>query len=193
MDLIIRGRAQYSSSPSYRGTYRSTPHYVDNAGPEHEVNQLFRWYCDEGGDLGVVHELEKARKLVAAYSRLDPPQHLEIIEVTTDSREPEVGGEFLGYDLSAGFNYSLLSWGLEIDREPPAELSRKDAPWVLQPLLRLTKRYFQPQLNTNGLFEDYNTAQFCLDCMMALQKLRPGLWENEQVVFEIVGVWKVDV
>lgn len=190
MDLLILSQSTNSKSPAYRGTYRDVPHYVEGLGDDHEVNRAFFWYVGEGGERGVIHDLQRAQQLVEAYSRLQPPKYFEIVEITKGSYPPTTKGEFLGFDLSTG-HYSLLSWGLEIDHKPSDHLPIDDPLWILQPLLRLAKEYFQPRLNLNGLFDDYETANFCLNCMMALQKLRPGLWENEGVNFGVFGLQRV--
>jgi hypothetical protein len=191
MDLLILKETTRDYTSVYRGTDRPTIYYQSTSDENHEVNRAFLWYCREGGQLGVVHDLAKAREVVEACRRLDPPQYFEVIEVTTENRPPTIGGSFLGFDLSSGYHYSLLSWGLEIDR-PSLENTPEDDPlWIIQPLLHLIKKHFQPQLNSNGLFDEYDTARLCLDCMMALQSIRPGLWENEEVKFEVVGLWRV--
>jgi hypothetical protein len=155
------------------------------------VNQAFFWYCEEGGESGIVHDLVKAKGLVEAYSQLRPPQYFEIVEVTDNEHPPSGKGEFLGFDLSAGYRSSLLSWGLEVDRALPTDLPENDLVETLQPLLSLVRQYFQPQLNSNGLFDNFHAAKFCLACMEALQTIRPGLWENEDVRFEVVSLWRI--
>jgi hypothetical protein len=77
---------------------------------------------------------------------------------------------------------------LEIDRYWNPEFNQDLRLETLQPLLRLVREHFQPLLNANGLFADGATAEFCLACMMALQRVRPNLWENDDVVFDVVGL-----
>lgn len=190
MDLLILEYRPKNDS-AYRGTYRAPPSYVDEVDRQHSVNQAFIWYSQEGYRDGAVHDLEKARKLVEEYRRLEPPRLFEIVAVTRNEELPRIRSQFLGYDISAGYYYSLLSWGLRYDREPPATMKEDDAYHILRPLLRLAQAHFRPQLNSNGLFVSYDTAQFCLDCLMALQEIRPGLWENEEVEFEVVGLWRM--
>lgn len=191
MNLLILKCISSKESSQYRGTERITPYHIDELGDEHKVNKAFLEYCSEGNEYGIVHNLTKAKELIEVYRQLDPPQHFEIVEVTADKYPPETQSKFLGFDLSSGYHYSLLSWGLDIDREPPDDMAIDDKFLTLQPLLRLTKKYFQPRLNLSGLFEDYDTANFCLECMLAMQKIRPGLWENDEVKFEVIGLWEV--
>lgn len=191
MKLRILQNINSEHRQAYRGTDRMTPFYCERLAPDDEPNRLFFWYCSEGGELGVVHNFEKAKELVTVYRHLDPPQDFEIVEVVTGNSSPQSTGEFLGFDLSAGYSFSLLSWGLDLDQKLSQELLDDNARQVLFPLLLLIKSFFQPQLNNNGLFNDYDTANFCLACMMALQKIYPGLWENEQVEFEVIGLWKL--
>jgi hypothetical protein len=54
------------------------------------------------------------------------------------------------------------------------------------------KKYFQPKLNENGLFNRFDTAELYLSLVNSLQKLHPGFWENDNVEFDIVGVWRID-
>ena len=191
MKLRILEDVTKNKNSMYRGTDRTAPFYNDKLDENHKVNQAFLWYCAEGGEFGIVSDLTKAEDLVNLYYQLTPPQYFEVVELTEKNQPPVTKGVFLGFDLSAGFNYSLLSWKLEFDQYIPAGLPENDLFFTLKPLLYLIKDFFQPKLNENGLFNDYDTAAFCLECMMTLQKLRPGLWENEDIEFEIVGLWKV--
>jgi hypothetical protein len=89
------------------------------------------------------------------------------------------------------YSYSLLETGLrELGRNDPGDDAMLR---LLQPIFILLKEHFQPRLNENGLLAEYAAAKLCLDCMMALQQLRPDLWENESIVFDVVGVWLVSV
>ncbi len=190
MDILILGFGTPKASPAYRGTCRATPHHVDSLGEDHPVNQAFLWYCEEGGEFGLVHDLAKARELVREYKKLQTPHHFEIIEVSSQ-RHYQSTRTFLGFDLSAGYNYSLLYWGLDLGNVKPSEPIADEKYVLIQPLLRLTQEFFQKRLNSNGMFDNYEDASFCLSCMMALQRIYPGLWENEKVTFEVVGLWEL--
>lgn len=190
MDLMILKFEPNQNPPMYRGMDRATPTYYAGGNEEHPANQLFFWYLQQGGQSGVIHDIEHAAKLLEAYSKLDPPQYFEVIEITTHNKPPTLGGELLGFDLASG-SYSLLGWGLEIDRKLPLTMPQTDLYRVIFPLLTLVKEYFQPRLNQNGLFREYATATFCLECMIALQTIRPGLWEDSHTEFQVVGIWKI--
>ena len=153
--------------------------------------QAFFEYLKARDELSVVSDLAKAQKLVDIYSQLEPPQYYEVVEVSEGPNEPISKGEFLGFDLSCALHFSLLSWGLNLCREPSTELPENDMLQVINPLICLVERYFKPQLNGNLLFNRYDTANFCLECMMTLQRIRPNLWESDTAKFEIVGLWGV--
>lgn len=191
MDLLILGPPTRAVSPRYCGTYRTVPHYVAGISEDHPANQAFFWYCSIYPS-STIRDLSKAQALVEAYCRLQSPQRFEIVEVTTGNRPPVARGRLLGFDLSASYHFSLLSWGLHLDPGPLDNPAPEDRLHVLKPLFRLIEAHFRPQLNTSGLFNDYETASLCLDCMMALQQIRPNLWENEAVMFEVVGLWLIE-
>jgi hypothetical protein len=66
--------------------------------------------------------------------------------------------------------------------------------WPLDPLVVLAREHFRSLLNQNGLFDKSTDANFCLECFAALDKLRPGLWENCPFeVYKVVGVYVVPV
>lgn len=174
--------------PTYRGTYRSHPYYCDQVQENHEVNQAFFWFCEEGGEIGVVHDIVRAKHLISAYENLSPPQHFELVEVVEGEHSPRVGNEFLGYDLSAGFNNSLLWSGMDIN-EDNIEFQSDETLKILRPLLHLIKIHFKSMLNSNGLFTNDKEATFCLECMMAIQKLSPGFWEWGD--YEVLGLYSI--
>ena len=47
----------------------------------------------------------------------------------------------------------------------------------------LVERHFKPLLNTNGLFDDYKTAKWCLDCMASIQTICPDWFESGENTF----------
>lgn len=188
MFLILGPRNAYGyaeSNPAYRGTYREHPYGLQGPGDDPRVNRAFLWFLEEGGQEGVVHNLEKARELVEAYKTTTPPQFFEIIEPVADDGSASAGTTFLGYDLSGGgVGFSLLARDLHLTSDPG---STED---LLFPFFRLIESYFRPRLNQNRLFDHYETAEFCLSCMKACQKFSPGLWENDDVV-DLVMVTKL--
>jgi hypothetical protein len=114
MNLLILNGARdprAAEYPQYRGTYRAHPTYVDSAASDDEVNQLFFWFLEEGSELGLVHDPAKALRYASLLNEsLDATQRFEVVEVTSGAALPQVGVEFLGFDLSAGSNNSLLWW-----------------------------------------------------------------------------------
>ena len=120
MNLLILGKTRHPEyvSLSYRGTSRFNPCYCEGLPEDHPANRAFFWFVDEGGELGVVHDLAKARNLVALYKALDPPQSFEIVEAIVGDEPPALSGEFLGFDLSCGFNNSLITTRLRVFKSP---------------------------------------------------------------------------
>jgi hypothetical protein len=111
-----------------------------------------------------------------------------VVRILEVNELPPENEEFLGFDLSCGCGCSLLSWGLDIDKE------KEDEERLLKqisPLIRVVKKHFKPLLNKNSLFDDSETANFCLECLMALQDIVPGIFENEEMIFEVIGLSKV--
>ena len=187
--LVLAGNALGPRGvANYRGTCRSSPPHADDLPDDSEYNELFFWYCDEDYRSDGVQDPDRARRLLqlvrVELGRLD----FEVVEAVRLGQRPKVGGDLLGYDLSCAWSYSLLSWGLELggngkdDAVPPA----------IDALVALVEAHFRPLLNEHGLFSDEQTASFCLRAMMALQALRPGLWENEEASdFEVVAIFKI--
>jgi hypothetical protein len=185
---MILGVNMLDGYDHYRGTYRTEPSYIEELPEDHEVNVLFWWFMEKSGEDGIVSDKEKAIEMVETYRKLTPPQIFEVVRLLKVKERPPKKEEFLGYDISCGYGTSLLAWELDIvtkGKEKEKVLRQ------ISPLTRLVKEHFKPLLNKNCLFNDSKTAQFCLDCMMALQDIRPGLFENEEMVFEVVGLSKV--
>lgn len=141
-----------------------------------------------GGELGIISDIYKAKKIVDLYKNLIPPQIFEVVRILEVNEPPLENEEFLGFDLSCGYGCSLLSWELDIDNEGEEEdrLLKQ-----ILPLISLVKKHFKPLLNKNSLFDDSETAKFCLECLMALQDIVPGIFENEEMIFEVIGLSKV--
>jgi hypothetical protein len=189
--LILNGPRDPRAAkyPSYRGTYRAHPTYCDALPNDHEINQLFFWFLEDGGELGLVHDLAKASRYVELLNQNPLPgyKQFEIVEVTSPDSPQQAGGRLLGFDLSAGYNSSLLWWGLEPQLEPNA---------VREPigeLVDLAYRYYAPRLGPCGLFQTPEIASQCLRSMDALQRLSPNLYEGEDLIpsYRVVGVYLV--
>ena len=190
--LIVDGPFGYNNNPRYRGTDRSPPRYHEELDPSHPANRAWIWLAEEASG-GVVHDLMKAREIVDIYRHLAPLETLEIVEVTRGKSALTTKGRFLGFDLSHGFANSLISGGIAPEAEEGLDNTKpsSDIRQALQPLLRLMGEFFMPHLNAQGLVDDYDTAYFWLQCIMALQTIQPGLFEFGD--YEVVGVWEVDL
>jgi hypothetical protein len=188
--LILNGARdpRPGKNPQYRGTYRSHPTYCDEVPDNHEINTLFFWFLDEGGELGVVRDLSKALRFAELWNaRLPEGDRFEVVEVTDQSTPPESSGKFIGFDLSAWYNNSLLSSGL---KQFPG-VSQLSSP--IRELWDLVSRYYAPQLNGQGLFQTSEAASLCLRSMTALQDLSPNLFEGGNLRdFQPVGLHVVD-
>jgi hypothetical protein len=187
--LILDGprnqRAGYN--PLYRGTYRAHATHCDALPEDHEINKLFFWFLDEGGELGVVRDLSKALRFAELWNaRLTEKDRFEVVEVTDGNTHPETNGKFIGFDLSAGYNYSLLSWGLK------QFLGVNQLPEPIRELCDLMSRHYAPQLNAQGLLQTFEVASLCLRSMIALQDLSPNLFEGGDLRdFQPVGLYTV--
>lgn len=189
--LILKQRIVPTGKP-YEGTDREHPYYHDEFPEDHPVNQAFLWYVEESGEGVVVRDIRKALDLVKVYD-LYTGQKFEIVEVVYPHETPVVGSLLLGYDISYGYWTSLLSRGFRLEQLSEKELQNDPQMRVVDPLVVLIGKYFQPKLNERGLFSDSYTAEFCLNCMMALQKTCPNLWEEDDMVFEVIGLYKVEL
>jgi hypothetical protein len=187
--LILEKGGSESPGSAYRGTERSHPFHADGFPEEHEVNRCFNWFISEGGELGVVHDLEKAITLVRMYRRFGLQPELEVIEVTDGTEPPGVGKALLGYDLSAGYNISLLA-GLTLKQQArgrvPELSAHRTAIWHLAELADLEAMRY---LNGVGLFSSPQEAARCLVYFDSIQKLNPGFYEIGH--YSVVGVFLV--
>jgi hypothetical protein len=177
--LILNGprdrRTAYN--PLYRGTYRSHPTHCDEVSDDHEINRLFFWFIKEGGQLGIVRDVQKARRFAALWNaRLKESERFEVVEVAdAEPGQSCSGGTFLGFDLSSGYNNSLLAEGLR------QSMGAQHLPEPIRELWDLTSRHYAPQLNAAGLFQTFELATLCLRSMTALQVLSPNLFEGEDL------------
>jgi len=164
------------------------PYYCEDLPADHEVNRLFLWYVAEANELGVIGGLPEAQDLVAAYRRLTPPREFEILEVTEPGSEPAVGSEFIGIDVSTALYFSLIGGSLLADVRASGMSRHDEAVFRLVDIIQL---HFADRLNANGLFSSLQDAQLFLDSMLALQELRPNLFEAEGVEFACVALFAV--
>jgi hypothetical protein len=171
---------------SYRGTDRKHPSYCDAQPPDHEINELFMWFLEEGGELGLVHNFSKACRYCELCNLHFAGEHFEVVEVTDGETSATMGGPFLGFDLSAGYNSSLLWRALGV----PSNLSMVSKEIAI--LTEVINRLFVPQLNQHLLLQSFEDASLCRQAMIALQSFRPGLYEGGDLdEFKIVGVYLI--
>jgi len=193
--LILNGPPDPRSghNPLYRGTSRAHPSHCDQLPDSHEINQLFFWFLEEGGELGVVRNVDKALRFAELWNtqlkeRRDRRDRFEVVEVTDENTPCESNGTFIGYDLSAGYNNSLLRSGFK----SIAGANRVAEP--IEELLDLINRHYAPQLNRQGLFQTREVASVCLRAMTALQDLSPNLFEGGDLrEFLPVGLYCISV
>jgi hypothetical protein len=182
---MVHATPRPPSTHATGGTYRAHPTYFEPLPSDHEINQLFHWFLEEGGEIGVVHDLRKAMRYAQLLNQFATGiKQFEVIEVT-DGEASRIGFELLGFDLSAGYNNSLLSWGLE-SQPGVSGLSEP-----IRELVDLVCRFYGPRLNSYGLFQEPRTASECLRSMDALQVLSPNLFEGGELkgTFNVVGLY----
>jgi len=177
--LILNGPrdSRTAYNPLYRGTYRSHPGHCDDVSDDHEINRLFFWFIKEGGQLGVVRDVQKARRFAELWNaRLEESERFEVVEVAdAEPGQARCAGAFMGFDLSSGYNNSLLAEGLRLS------MGAQRLPEPIRELWDLTRRHYAPQLNAAGLFQTSEAASLCLRSMIALQDLSPNLFEGEDL------------
>ena len=175
MNLLILDGApdkREGYNPAYRGTYRAHPTYTKSVPDSHEVNLLFRWFLQEGGELGVLHDSERTFRFCKLLNATKTQGLFEVIEATQPTETAHLDGRFLGFDLSSGFNNSLLAAGLRV-----SPISERLPPSVQEQLHALAGR-FGPALNEYGLFPAVELAASCRTSMIALQDTSPNLFEG---------------
>ncbi len=174
-------------NPLYRGTCRAHPSHCDELPDDHEINTLFFWFLEEGGELGVVQNASKAIRFAELWNKhLKETDRFEVVEVTDGEANLQSSGRFIGFDLSAGYNNSLLSWGLK----QFAAANKLTEP--VRSLCDLLVRHYAPQLNGQGLFQTIEIASLCIRDMRALQTIFPNLFEGGDLSeFKPVGLYSI--
>lgn len=176
--LILNGPRDWRSDDFhwYRGTYRSHPTYCDPCGDYDEINKLFFWFLKEGGELGVVRNLDNALRFACLWNtRSSESKRFDVVEVTDGAELPVNNGRFIGFDLSAGYNNSLVSSALG----PSIRSSR--IPKEVKESFEITRRNYMPELNNDGLFNNLQSAAACLESLVSLQCACPNLFEGGNV------------
>lgn len=182
MKIVILSEKSLGAS-NYRGVNRKSPYFVADLSEDHPANQLFLWYTSRYPN-GYVEDVSKARKLVHEYKALTPPQEFSLFELTYDDEAPIGKGTLVGYDIVAYHN-SVLSNGMNL------YLSEGKHP--SSSIICLIGKYFEPKLNSVGLFNDYELALFCYECMQSLQDMNPdvSLWEMNHMRYRVVGLYTI--
>ena len=187
-NLLILGGPCYPTrkpNPSYRGTFRMSPSYFESLSEDSQPNQLFMWFLEEGGELGIVHDVQKAKELCVYSNTYSTSGLYEVVETTISDTPPILGGRFAGFDISQGLNNSLLWWGL---KSFPAVASEKPMRVLTNAIFHL----FAEKLNEFGLFCDVETARRCRQALIALQALEPNLIEGDSLEkFVVVGIYLI--
>ena len=169
---------------SYRGTFRINPTYCDDLPSDHELNKLFMWYLEEGGESGVVHDLPKAIRIAELCNAQAPQHQFEVLEVLDGNDAPRGDQALIGFDLSEGYCNSLLQCGLK------QFTGALKLPSAIREFSELLSRHYAPQLNVSGLFQTLEVASSCLQSMIALQSLSPSIYEGGDLSrFKVVGVY----
>jgi hypothetical protein len=195
MDLLILGESL--EHPSYRGTERRCPGYVDHLPETHPANQAFLWYVynqdkDAGAGLGLIHDLNRARALIEEYAKLQPPQEFELIELTRGDAQPELATELLGFDVTEFYYHSILNEGLRFFPERHKRTIDADEKFrSIAPLVRLFREHFSAYLNEHMLFRDKPTADFCRDCAAVLTAFTLNVFDIPAESLVVAGLYRV--
>jgi hypothetical protein len=161
------------------------PVHFDDLPEEHEANELFYWFLEEGGEPGVVHNEEKAYRLRDLSNLYTKEKSYEVVEAVDANSSPTHEGEFLGFDISRGLNSSLLWWGLT-----PSVPEEEGAP--VRVLANIVFGSFSEKLNGYGLFSEIEVATRCRSALLALQALEPNLLEGDSLEkFQVVGLFRI--
>lgn len=187
----------------YRGTFSDVPTlgtFAPGAGTANE--ELFRVFMDlhdryPDDELPLIHDLDTAIHMTGLLARYEPGHQYEIVELTAHDAKPEIGRRLIGYDVSIGYNLSLV-WIVFIAYEAPPEGAPIEGEWPeelkdIRPFIDLMYAYFCPKLNADGLFSTFADAEFFLRCARAQNHFHPDLWESRTLLeeFEVVGFYEV--
>jgi hypothetical protein len=180
-------------NPNYRGVSREIPSYIGDLPETHEANRFFLEKISEVlFRSAAIDDYNFCTEIINRYRKLSPPQYFEIIEITEPGQPPIHGDKFYGFDLEYKYHHSLICMALLPEHDYRKALEEFQGFRSIFPFFKIVIRYFHAKLNEFGLFHDINTASECLDALMALQRVLPGLFENERFIFRISGIWKVN-
>jgi hypothetical protein len=170
---------------------RKTPTWNNSLPSDHEFNSSYLEYIDAIDlDSNTITNLQNARKTLDVIRKFHFGDDFEIVEFTLGKDQPEIETAiFIGFDVGYGFANSLLFPSLEMFGKAYDEKIHRKEYLIILPFLTLMKAYFQPKVNQHYLFQDYETAKLYLDNIISIQKIYPQLWENEHILFDVIGVW----
>jgi hypothetical protein len=191
MDLyVLEVPTHADNTGGYRGVDRYGPTFCESLPADHEINRLFSWYVEPDGG-GPVHDLAKAHRYAELCNLHFRGSRFEVVEVTKGQTPPEANGIFIGFDLF-GYGGSLIAMGALTARSRP---DSNVVPEHVSVLCEVVSEFFRLKLNSYALFEEFETAAFCLRSLDALQRLRPGMYESENPDdlsgCEVVGIYMV--
>lgn len=167
---------------SYRGTSRDVPVVRDDLSLSHPANRVLLSLLESGDVTGTDVSHELARQLHDGYRGPDIGD-FEMVEVTRQGRDPQLGAELLGFDVcftDGGIESllaSLLLYESPFGEPPDAETEARVGP---------LRARFRSQLNRHLLFETEVDAAEFLNAAEAA-----GPWEGPEVEWEVVGLWLV--
>jgi hypothetical protein len=178
MTVMLVGKPLYPEAANYRGTERSRPYFNSMFEADHPVNRAFLDYVEMSNEAGEVSDHKSAKQLLEVFNMYSPDHNFELIRISTPNAT--VQGEYLGLDIVHNNYLSHLSNGLRTC------LPHQESD-VTHTLLCLFEAHFKPKLNNHGLFNDIESAQFCFDCIKALNTLEGELFDNP-LIYKIVQI-----
>jgi hypothetical protein len=186
MTFLIRKIYNNWGAASYRGCYRGQPGFQDGFEEKHPVNQMFFKYLDATDTYGLITDLELAKQIVDSYRHYIPKEQFEVLSVIHEAPQEEMD-RFVGFDISSGFNVSYLYNQLDICLSTETQSTENELYAQANPLMCLLEAFFRPKLNSHSLFSSYETAKFCLDCIMAFDRPFPNLWDDPKK-YTVIGL-----
>jgi hypothetical protein len=178
---------------SYRGTFRDHPPYpVDGYDLSHVLNQAIYKILPERNDFSDIKQGKEILDIIRSHIQ---SEQYELIGCSVDEKYPATDHIFLGYDVSIACGPSILWEALS----QYVELINEEAPLMyspyseVKPLFDLYEHYFRDQLNEFGLFADYGQAKWFLDCVMAINKICPNMFDHSSNMdeYKITSIYEI--
>src|SRR5689334_1130726 len=141
MNFLIRQLNANWGVSSYRGCYRYQPGFQNDFEEKHPVNQIFFQYIESQDTYGLIADLEIAKKIVDTYAQYIPAKRYEVLSVLHEESQQGMRN-FVGFDLSSGFNISYLYNELDICISTEAQ---KELYIQASPLMCLLEAFFRPK------------------------------------------------